>query len=131
MLVNSKGLKKLSFAGGSASPFIDKRDGFTSERVRIRMLLGSIAHAGRYKIMVGTYNTVDCHCRMSDAHGRLRCLLQKWQMSVPANTIDAKKYVRSFTMFTRYGKSRRPQHYRCQRHVGGLTVWEFMAPTIL
>ena len=53
------------------------------------MLLGSVAHAGRYKIMVGTYNTIGCHYRMSDAHGRLRCLLQKWQMSVPANTVDA------------------------------------------
>ena len=84
-----KGLKRLSFIGGSASPFIDKRDGFTSERVRVRMLLGSVAHAGGYKIMVCAYNTVDCHCRMSDSHGRLRCLLQKWQMSAPANTVDA------------------------------------------
>ena len=89
MLVYSKGLKKLSFVGGSASPFIDKRDGFTSERVRVRMLLGSIAHAGRYKIMVGGYNTVGRRCRVSDARGRLRCLLQKWQTSVLANTIDA------------------------------------------
>ena len=89
MLVFSKGLKKLPFVGGSASPFIDKRDGFTSERVRIHMLLGSVAHAGGYKIMVGAYNTVGCHGRMSDAHGRLRCLLQKWHMSVPANTVDA------------------------------------------
>ena len=77
MLVFSKGLKKLSFVGGSASPFIDKRDGFISERMRVRMLLGSVAHADGYKIMVGAYNTVDCHCRMSDAHGTLRCLLQK------------------------------------------------------
>ena len=84
MLVYSKGLKKLSFVGGSASPFIDKRDGFTSERMRERMLLGSVAHVSGYKIMIGAYNTVGCHCRVSDAHGRLRCLLQKWQMSVPA-----------------------------------------------
>ena len=53
------------------------------------MLLGSIAHAGGYKIMVGANNTVDYHYRMSDAHGRSRCLLLKWQMSVPANTVDA------------------------------------------
>ena len=53
------------------------------------MLLGSVAHADGYKIIVGAYNTVGCHCRMSDAHGRLCCLLQKWQMSVPANTVDA------------------------------------------
>ena len=59
MLVFSKILKKLSFVGGSASLFIDKRDGFTSERVRVRMLPGSVAHADGYKIMVGTYNTVD------------------------------------------------------------------------
>ena len=82
-------LEMHSFVGGSTSPFIDKMDGFTSERVRVRMLLGSVAHAGGYKIMVGTYNIVGCHCRMSDARGRLRCLLQKWQMSVPANTVDA------------------------------------------
>ena len=84
MLVYSKGLKKLSFVGGSASPFIDKRDDFTSERMRVRMLLGSVAHADGYKIMVGAYNIVGRHCRVSDACGRLRCLLQTWQMSVPA-----------------------------------------------
>ena len=66
MLVYSKGLKKLFFVGGSASPFIDKRDSFTSERVRVHMLLGSVAHAGGYKIMVGAYNTVDVivECQM-------------------------------------------------------------------
>ena len=84
VLVYFEGLKKLSFVGGSASPFIDKRDGFTSERVRVCMLQGSVAHASGYKIMVGAYNTVGRHCRVSDACGRLRCLLQTWQMSVPA-----------------------------------------------
>ena len=59
MLVFSKILKKLSFVGGSASLFIDKRDGFTSERVRVRMPSGFVAHAGGYKIMVGAHNTVD------------------------------------------------------------------------
>ena len=83
MLVYSKGLKELSFVGGGASHFIDKRDGFTSERMRVRVLLGSVAHADGYKIMVGAYNTVGRHCRVSDARGRLCCLLQKWQMSVP------------------------------------------------
>ena len=66
-----------------------KRDRFTSERVKVRMLLGFVTHATGYKIMVGAYNTVGCRCRMSDAPGRLRCLLQKWHMSVPANTVDA------------------------------------------
>ena len=46
--------------GGGASPFIDKGDGFTSERVRVCMLLSFVAHAGGYKIMVGTHNTVGC-----------------------------------------------------------------------
>ena len=69
--------KRSPFVGGSASLFIDKRDGFTSERVRVRMLLGFVAHAGGYKIIVGAYNTVGRHCRVSDARGRLRCLLQK------------------------------------------------------
>ena len=38
------------------------------------MLLGSVAHAGGYKIMVGAYNIVDVTV---DACGRLRCLLQE------------------------------------------------------
>ena len=77
-LVDLINLKELSYNGGSASPFIDKGDGFTSERMRVRMLLGSVAHASGYKIMVGAYNTVGRHCRVSDARGRLRYLLQKW-----------------------------------------------------
>ena len=76
--------RRTPFVGGSVSPFIDKKDGFTSERMRVRMLLGFVAHAGGYKIIVGAYNTVGRYCRVSDAHERLRCLLQKWQMSVPA-----------------------------------------------
>ena len=33
------------FVGGSASPFIDKGDGFTGERERVRMFLCLVAHA--------------------------------------------------------------------------------------
>ena len=66
------------FVGGGASPFIDKGDGFTSERVRVRMVPGSIAHADGYKIMVGAYNTIGHRCRVPYACGRLCCLLQKW-----------------------------------------------------
>ena len=33
--------------GGGASHFIDKGDGFTSERVRVRMLPSLVAHAYR------------------------------------------------------------------------------------
>ena len=59
--------KKASpFVGGGASPFIDKGDGFTNERMTVRMLPSLVAHAGRYKIMVGAYNTVDVtvECQM-------------------------------------------------------------------
>ena len=54
------------FVGGDASPFIDKGDDFTSERVRVRMLPSLVAHADEYKIMVGAYNTVDVtiECQM-------------------------------------------------------------------
>ena len=66
-LVDLMNLRKgPSSVGGSTSPFIDKRDGFTNERVRVRVLLGFVAHVGRYKIMVGTHNTVDVtiECQM-------------------------------------------------------------------
>ena len=35
----------LSLIGGSASPFIDKGDGFIGERERVRMFLSLVAHA--------------------------------------------------------------------------------------
>ena len=44
-------LKELSLneigapVGGSASPFIDKGEGFTGERERVQMLLSLVAHA--------------------------------------------------------------------------------------
>ena len=47
------------FIGGSASPFIDKGDGFTGERKRVRMFLSLVAHADEDWIMVGAPNTVD------------------------------------------------------------------------
>ena len=51
---------------GAHPLFIDRGDGFTSERVRVCMLLSFVAHAGRYKIMVGAHNTVDVtvECQM-------------------------------------------------------------------
>ena len=77
-MIDVGSLKRLSFIGGSASPFIDKGDGFTIERVRVRMLLSFVAHAGGYKIVVGAYNTVDitveCHIHV----GGCVCLLQEW-----------------------------------------------------
>ena len=37
--------KWASSVGGSASPFIDKGDGFTGERERVGMFLSLVAHA--------------------------------------------------------------------------------------
>ena len=42
----------------SASPFIDEGDDFISEREGVRSLLSLVAHAGRYRMMVGAHNTV-------------------------------------------------------------------------
>ena len=101
--------------GECTSPFIDEGDDLTSEREGVRMLLILVAHAGGYMMMVDAHNTVGCQTHA----GRLRRLVQVWQMSVPAYTVDAQRHVRSFTMFTRYGKFRCPQHYRCPEACGG------------
>ena len=53
-------LNQLSFLGERTSPFIDEGDGLTSERERVRMFLNLVAHAGRYRMMVGAYNTIGC-----------------------------------------------------------------------
>ena len=66
--------------GESVSLFIDERDGLTSERERVRMLLSLIAHVSGYRMMVGTHNSVG----LSDAQGRSCRFVQVWQMSVPA-----------------------------------------------
>ena len=63
----------------SASPFIDEGDGLTSERERVHMLLSLVAHAGRYRMMVGAHNTVECQmhvggCVVFFCYGRHRCL---------------------------------------------------------
>ena len=44
---------------GVHSLFIDKGDGFTGERKRVRMFLSLVAHAGEGWIMVGVPNTSD------------------------------------------------------------------------
>ena len=66
--------------GGSASPFIDEGDGLISERERVRMLLTLVAHAGRYRMMVGAHNTDGCRMHMGGCvvlfgYGRCRYLL--------------------------------------------------------
>ena len=117
----------MSLLGESASPFIDEGDGLTSERERVCMLLSLVAHADEFKMMVDGHNTVNVKCM--------------WEVASSSSgiadvgtcyTVDAQMHVRSFTMFTRYGKCRRPQHCRCPEACGGsLTVWELMVPTIL
>ena len=66
-LVNLNLKKSTSFVGGSASPFIDKGDGFTGERERVRMFLSFVAH---------THNTVDvtveCQVHMGGCVGFFR-----------------------------------------------------------
>ena len=71
--------------GESASPFIDKEDGLTSERERVRMLLSLVAHAGGYRMMVGAHNTVGCQMHV----GGYVVFIRVWQISVPANIVDA------------------------------------------
>ena len=44
---------------GAHPLFIDKGDGFTDERERVRMFLSLVAHANEGWIMVGVPNTVD------------------------------------------------------------------------
>ena len=78
-------LNPLSLLGGSASPFIDEGDSLTSERERVRMLLNLVAHASRYRMMVGTHNTVGCQMHA----GGYVVLFWVWQMSVPTYTVDA------------------------------------------
>ena len=71
--------------GESTSPFIDEGDGLTSERERVHMLLSLVAHAGGYRMMLGTHNTVGCQMHV----GGYVVSVWVWQMSVPAYTIDA------------------------------------------
>jgi len=90
------------------------------------MLLGFVAHAGGYKIIVGAYNTVGRHYRVSHARGRLCCLLQKWQMSVPEKTSLMPRGMRGVSPRSP-GMVNPGAHNTidARRHVGGLTVWEF------
>ena len=51
----------ISLLGESASPFIDKGDGLTRERVCVRML-SLVAHAVGYKMIIDAHNTVYVRC---------------------------------------------------------------------
>ena len=91
------------------------------------MLLSLATHVDGYEIMVGAHNTVEL---LLSARCMWEVMLPSSgvQTSVPAYTIDAQRHVRGFTRITRYGESRRPQHYRCPEAYGGPYR---MAPTIL
>ena len=52
----------LSLLGESASPFIDKWDGLTSERERVRMFLSLAAYDDEYRTTVDAHNTIDVRC---------------------------------------------------------------------
>ena len=67
------------------------------------MLLSLVAHVVRYKIIVGAHNTVNVRCM--------------WEVALSSSgmadvgfcyTVDAEKYAGGFTMFSWYGKCRRP-----------------------
>ena len=60
LLLCASELIDLYVLGESASPFIDEGDGFISERERVWMLLSLVAHANRYRLMVGAHNTIGC-----------------------------------------------------------------------
>ena len=85
-------MNELSHVGGSASPFIDEGDGFTSERERVHLFQSLVAHAGGYKMIVGAHNTVDvtveCHMHVGGCvaffrYGRYRYL---YMMLMPRGT---------------------------------------------
>ena len=65
--------------GESASLFIDKGDGLTSEREGARLLLSLVGHASGYRMMVDAYNIVGCQMHVGRGivffgHGRRRRL---------------------------------------------------------
>ena len=78
--------KSAPLVGGSASPFIDKGDGFTGEGERVRMFLSLVAYADENWIMVDAPQYCQCRYRMSDVYERLSYLLQEGWTPVPANT---------------------------------------------
>ena len=64
----------------SASPFIDKGDGLTSERERIRLLLSFAAHVDGFKMIVSAHNIVECQIHVGGyvflfRYGRCQYLL--------------------------------------------------------
>ena len=71
-------MDRSSLLGESASPFIDEGDGLTSERESMYATKSSCP-----RHWVRDDGRRPQYCLMSDAHGRLCCLLLVWQTSVP------------------------------------------------
>ena len=68
-------------------------------------MLSLVAHAVGYKMIVGAHNTINVRCMWEVA------LSSSGMADVGAcHTVDAQRHVGGFTMFTWYGKCRRPQH---------------------
>ena len=88
-----------SLLGESTSPFIDEGDGLTSEGERVRMLLSLVAHAGGYRMMVGTHNTVGCRMHVGGFYCHSPCMANDGAH----NTIDAQRHVGGLTVFAWYG----------------------------
>ena len=68
-------------------------------------MLSLVAHAVGYKMIVGAHNTVNVRCMWEVASS------SSGMVDIGAfHIVDAQRYVGGFTMFTWYGKCRRPQH---------------------
>ena len=80
-------------------------------------MLSLVAHAIRYKMIVGVHNTINVRCM--------------WEVTSSSSimadvgachTVDAQRLARDFTMLVWYGSCGRPQHYRA--NVGAYnTAW--------
>ena len=93
-LIDLINLKSLTLLGESASHFIDEGGGLTSERERVLMLLSLVAHAGGYKMMVGTHNTVNVRCTWEVVSSS--CDIAHVGACY---TVDAQRHLRGFTVF--------------------------------
>ena len=69
-----------------------------SERERVRMLLSLVAHAVRYKMIVGAHNIVIVR-RMWEVLPHSPCMVN----GGVHNTIDAQRHAGSLTVFVWYG----------------------------
>ena len=68
-------------------------------------MLGLVAHAVGYNMIVGAHNTINVRCMWEVV------LSSSDRADVGAcHTIDAQRHARGFNVLAWYGKCRRPQH---------------------